>query len=248
MRLTAGPPCTLVVIPTYNERGNLPGIVARLRAAVPEADVLVVDDASPDGTGQVADQLARDAAVSVLHRAGRRGLGAAYLDGFAWGLDRGYALLTEMDADGSHLPEELPRLLTAARRADVVLGSRWLPGGAVRRWSRSRQLLSLGANRFVPRMLGLPLADATGGFRVFRRTVLETLPTAETVSEGYCFQVEMAWRAWQAGFRLAQVPVTFVERESGESKMSRDIFAEALWRVTRWGLARLAGRPLGSGA
>jgi glycosyltransferase involved in cell wall biosynthesis len=240
-------PRTLVVVPTYNERENLAGVVGRLRAAAPEAEVLIVDDNSPDGTGAVADELARDPAVAVLHRAVKRGLGAAYVDGFATGLERGYDLLVEMDADGSHLPEELPRLLAATRRADVVLGSRWLPGGAVRRWSPGRRWLSLGANRFVPRMLGLPLADATGGFRVFRRTVLDRLPVAETASEGYCFQVELAWRAWQAGFRVVQAPITFVERERGASKMSRGIVLEALTRSTRWGAGRFTGRPLGRG-
>jgi glycosyltransferase involved in cell wall biosynthesis len=246
-KLTGEHPRVLVVVPTYNERGNLPGVVARLRSAVPEADLLIVDDASPDGTGEVADRLAAGGDAAVLHRPGKRGLGSAYVHGFAWGLERGYELLVEMDADGSHLPEELPRLLAAARHADVVLGSRWMPAGAVRHWSHGRRLLSLAANRYAPLLLGLPLVDATGGFRVFRRSVLERLPIADVCSEGYCFQVEAAWRAWQAGFRIAQVPITFVEREWGQSKMSRAILAEAAWQVSRWGAGRLAGRPLGAG-
>lgn len=234
----------LVCVPTYDERDTLPGTVARLRAAVPEADVLVLDDASPDGTGEVADRLAaQDAQVHVVHRPGKAGLGAAYVAGFRWGLDRGYAVLVEMDADGSHQPEELPRLLAALRGADVVLGSRWVPGGQVRNWPRSRLLLSRGGNAYARLALGIPLTDSTGGFRAYRAEVLRTLPLGEVASQGYCFQVDLAWQAMRAGFRVVEVPITFVERSVGYSKMSRAIVLEALWRVTRWGLtARLPGR------
>ncbi len=227
----------LVVIPTYNERLNLPPLVERLRMAVPEADVLVVDDGSPDGTGQVADGLAvGDPAVSALHRERKSGLGGAYLAGFAVGRRNGYDVLVEMDADGSHLPEELPRLLTALRGADVVLGSRWVPGGAVRNWPASRKVLSLAGNSYARLVLRLPLADATGGFRAYRTSALATLELETVASQGYCFQVELAWRAQRRGCTVVEVPITFTERTVGESKMSRDVVAEALWRITWWGL------------
>jgi GT2 family glycosyltransferase len=227
----------LVCIPTYDERENLPGTLSRLRAAVPEADVLVIDDASPDGTGDIADRMAADdPAVHVLHRAGKAGLGAAYVAGFAWGLERGYDVLVEMDADGSHTPEELPRLLAALHGADVVLGSRWMPGGEVRNWPRSRLALSRGGNVYVRTALGMPLTDATGGFRAYRASVLRGLALETVASQGYCFQVDVVWQAWRRGCRVVEVPITFVERERGQSKMSRDIVAEALWRVTWWGI------------
>lgn len=233
----------LVVVPTYNELPNLPVLLQRLRAAVPEADVLVVDDGSPDGTGELADVLAAgDPAVAVLHRERKSGLGGAYLAGFAVGRERGYDVLVEMDADGSHAPEELPRLLTALRGTDAVLGSRWVPGGAVRNWPTSRKVLSLGGNTYARIVLGLPLADATGGYRAYRTSVLADLELESVTSEGYCFQVELAWRAQRRGFRVVEVPITFTERTAGESKMSRDIVAEALWRVTWWGLAARARR------
>jgi dolichol-phosphate mannosyltransferase len=229
----------LVVMPTYNERENLASVAARLRAAVPEADLLVVDDASPDGTGEIADGLAAgDGQVHVLHRAGKGGLGTAYLDGFRWALERGYQVLVEMDADGSHAPEELPRLLVALRGADVVLGSRWVSGGEVRNWSRSRELLSRAGNTYARFALRLPLRDATGGYRAYRRVVLDELPLHDVASTGYCFQIDLAWRAWQAGFRVVEVPITFAERVAGASKMSRAIVAEAMWRVSLWGLRR----------
>jgi dolichol-phosphate mannosyltransferase len=229
----------LVVIPTYDERENLPRVVARLRAAVPTADVLVVDDASPDGTGEVADRLAAtDDRVAVLHRGAKEGLGAAYLAGFAWGIARHYEVLVEMDADGSHAPEELPALLAALDEADVVLGSRWVPGGAVVDWPRRRELLSRGGNAYARLALGLPVRDATGGFRAYRREVLEQVDLSGVSSAGYCFQVDLVWRAWQAGFRIVEVPIRFVERVNGVSKMNRAIVAEALWRVTVWGLRR----------
>ena len=227
----------LVVVPTYNEAPNLPPIVTRVRAAVPHADVLVVDDASPDGTGAIADSLAgQDEQVHVLHRRGKEGLGAAYIAGFRWGLARGYDVLVELDADGSHLPEQLPRLLDALRDADVVLGSRWVPGGEVHNWPRSRRLLSRGGNTYTRLALGLPLRDATGGYRAYRRTTLEVLDLDAVSSQGYCFQIDLAWRALQRGCTVVEVPMTFVERELGASKMTGAIVREALWRVTAWGL------------
>ena len=233
----------LVVIPTYDERDNLPGVVGRLRAAVPDADVLVVDDASPDGTGAVADELsANDRDVHVLHRAAKQGLGPAYLAGFRWGLERGYDAFVEMDADGSHAPEQLPSLLAALGDADVVLGSRWVPGGAVVDWPRRRELLSRGGNAYARLLLGLPVRDATGGFRVYRRRVLESIELADVASAGYCFQVDLLWRAWRARFRVVEVPITFVERVAGVSKMDRHVVAEALWRITVWGFSARTGR------
>ena len=228
----------LVIVPTYNERENLPRIVARARAAVPCAHVLVADDASPDGTGAVADDLAAsDDQVHVLHRPGKQGLGAAYLHGFAWGMEREYDVLVEMDADGSHLPEQLPDLLDRIEAgADVVLGSRWVPGGSVVNWPVHREILSRGGNTYTRLVLGIPLRDATGGFRAFRRSALESLNLADVASQGYCFQVDLAWRAVQAGLRVEEVPITFVERESGTSKMHRGIVTEALWRTTQWGV------------
>jgi glycosyltransferase involved in cell wall biosynthesis len=232
----------LVCIPTYDEHEVLPLTIARLRAAVPEADVLVADDASPDGTGKIADELAsEDPAIHVLHRSAKEGLGAAYVAAFGWALKHGYDVVVEMDADGSHQPEELPRLLAALRDADLVLGSRWVSGGKVENWPMSRLLLSRGGNAYTRIVLGLPLADATGGFRAYRAELLRALPLGEIASQGYCFQVDLAWRAVREGYRVVEVPITFVERSVGYSKMSRAIVAEALWRVTRWGAsARLA--------
>jgi glycosyltransferase involved in cell wall biosynthesis len=233
----------LVVIPTYNERENLEIVATRLHAAVPHADLLVVDDNSPDGTGALADALAESEDwVHVLHRTAKEGLGAAYLAGFAWARDKGYDVVVEMDADGSHAPEQLPRLLAALEHADLVLGSRWVEGGEVRNWPRSRELLSRGGNAYTRLVLGLPLKDATGGYRAYRRTVLDPLLDSGVASQGYCFQVDLAWQVWQAGHRVVEVPITFVERERGESKMSRAIVAEALWRVTVWGVTSRRSR------
>ena len=229
----------LVVVPTYDERLNIEPVVGRVRAAGPGADVLVVDDASPDGTGEIADRLAaEDPQVHVLHRVGKQGLGSAYLAGFGWGLQRGYDVLVEMDADGSHQPEQLPALLAALADADLVLGSRWVPGGSVVNWPRSRELLSRGGNTYVRLALGLGLRDATGGFRAFRRETLDKLDLDAVASQGYCFQVDLARRAVSQGLRVVEVPIEFVEREHGDSKMSGAIVREALWRVTVWGLAR----------
>ncbi|MFD7729160.1 polyprenol monophosphomannose synthase [Kitasatospora phosalacinea] len=233
----------LVIIPTYNEAENVERIVSRVRAAVPEAHVLVADDNSPDGTGKIADALAADDDhVKVLHRKGKEGLGAAYLAGFRWGIDDGYDVLVEMDADGSHQPEELPRLLTALRSADLVLGSRWVPGGAVVNWPKSRLLLSKGGSTYSRLMLDVPIRDVTGGYRAFRKETLLGLGMDQVASQGYCFQVDLAWRTVKAGFKVAEVPITFVEREHGASKMSRSIVVEALWRVTAWGVADRVAR------
>ncbi|MFJ9413144.1 polyprenol monophosphomannose synthase [Streptomyces sp. NPDC101227] len=228
---------TLVIIPTYNEAENIKPIVSRVRSAVPEAHVLVADDNSPDGTGKLADELAaEDDHVHVLHRKGKEGLGAAYLAGFRWGTDNGYGVLVEMDADGSHRPEELPRLLTALKGADLVLGSRWVPGGRVVNWPKSREFLSRGASAYSRALLDVPIRDVTGGFRAFRVETLKGLGLEEVASAGYCFQVDLARRAVRAGFHVVEVPITFVDREHGDSKMSRDIMVEALWRITAWGV------------
>lgn len=229
----------LVVIPTYNERDNLAPIVGRVHAVLPSVHVLVVDDGSPDGTGEIADKLAAgDDRVHVLHRTEKAGLGAAYVAGFRWGLDRDYAVLVEMDADGSHAPEDLPRLLDALQDADLVLGSRYVPGGRVVNWPRRREALSRGGNVYAKLALGVRLNDITGGFRAFRRQVLETLVLRTVASHGYCFQVDLAWRTIQAGFSVVEVPITFTDREIGESKMSGAIVREAFVRVTKWGLRR----------
>jgi dolichol-phosphate mannosyltransferase len=244
----------VVIIPTYNERENLPLITARLRAAVPEAHVLVADDNSPDGTGAIADDLAAgDDHVHVMHRRGKEGLGAAYLAGFDWALENGFDVVVEMDADGSHQPEQLPRLLDALRDADLVLGSRWVPGGSVVNWPRSREALSRGGSLYTRLMLGVPMRDATGGYRAFRADTLRKIDLVGVESAGYCFQVELGWRAVRAGMRVREVPIEFVERELGDSKMNQRIVVEALWRVTLWGAQdkaakarrRLAGKRSG---
>ena len=231
----------LVCIPTYNEADNLELIVQRLRESVPDADVLVIDDGSPDGTGEIADRLAADDhAVHVLHRTQKQGLGAAYVAGFRWGQEQGYDVLVEMDADGSHQPVQLPRLLAALDHADLVLGSRYVPGGSVCNWSRRRELLSRGGNIYTRLALGLPMHDATGGYRAFRRTTLEKVGLDDVASQGYCFQVDLAWRTHLAGMRIVEVPITFIERERGTSKMSGAIVREALTKVTLWGGAHRA--------
>lgn len=238
----------LVIIPTYNEAENIKAIVGRVRQAVPDAHVLVADDNSPDGTGKLADELAaEDDHVQVLHRKGKEGLGAAYLAGFRWGMEHGYGVLVEMDADGSHQPEELPRLLTALKGADLVLGSRWVPGGRVVNWPKSREFISRGGSLYSRVALDLPLRDITGGFRAFRSETLKGLGLQDVASQGYCFQVDLARRAVKAGYHVVEVPITFVERELGDSKMSRDILVEALWRVTAWGVGERVGKVLGRG-
>jgi dolichol-phosphate mannosyltransferase len=234
----------LVVIPTYDEIGSLGGVLDRLHAAVPAAHVLVVDDASPDGTGELADaRAAADERVHVLHRAGKGGLGPAYVAGFRWAAEHDYGVVVEMDADGSHPPERLPALLAALEDADLVLGSRYVPGGRVKDWPAHRLALSWVGNLYTRWVLRLPLADATGGYRAARADLLARLPFDEVASEGYCFQVDWAWRAARAGARVVEVPIVFTERAVGRSKMSGSIVAEALARVTWWGVRdRLADR------
>lgn len=250
-------PRTVMVVPTYNEAENLAWIVGRLRAAQPGLDVLVVDDGSPDGTGTIADALAaEDPAVAVVHRTEKAGLGAAYLHGFGVALDAGYEVIGEMDADGSHQPEQLHRLLTALGDADLVIGSRYVPGGSVVNWSRFRQLLSRGGNLYVRLLLGMPVRDATAGFRLFRREALEAVDLAAVQSTGYVFQTDMTHRVLTAGLRVREVPIEFVERVRGDSKMSRQVATESLRKITRWGLAergarvrrRLGGRRVSPGA
>jgi dolichol-phosphate mannosyltransferase len=238
----------LVIIPTYNEAGNLTAVVERLRASVPDAHVLIADDNSPDGTGEIADRLAAtDHHVHVMHRAGKEGLGKAYLAGFAWGMGEGYDVLVEMDADGSHRPEELPRLLAHIPHADVVLGSRWVPGGAVVNWPASRRALSRGGSLYTRLALGIPTRDATGGYRAYRTSALRELDLDTVDSNGYCFQIDLLWRALQRGLLVREVPITFVEREIGDSKMSGRIVREALVNVSRWGLARRWAQITGRG-
>jgi dolichol-phosphate mannosyltransferase len=241
---------TLVIIPTYNERENIGSIVGRVRASAPDVDVLIVDDGSPDGTGDLADALAAtDANVHVLHRAGKDGLGAAYRAGMSWALDAGYAAIVEMDADGSHQPEQLPRLLAALRGpaaddagADVVLGSRWVEGGGVVNWPATRRFISRGGSAYSRIALGLPVKDVTGGYRAFTADALRALQYERTDSQGYCFQIDMTRRAYDAGLQIVEVPITFVERELGASKMGGGIVVEAMARVTLWGLTGLPRR------
>jgi dolichol-phosphate mannosyltransferase len=227
----------LVIVPTYNEAENIRLITERVRRSVPSVDLLIADDNSPDGTGGIADELAAsDNHVFVMHRAGKQGLGAAYVAGFSWAKDKGYDVVVEMDADGSHAPEELPKLLDALRDTDAVLGTRYVPGGSVHNWPMHRLLLSRGGNIYIRMALGMPFKDATGGYRAYRMAVLDKIDVATVASQGYSFQVELAWRAYKHGFRVAEVPITFTERERGASKMSGNIFKEQLLRVTVWGL------------
>ena len=234
---------TLVVIPTYNERENLPGLVRSLRSRYPKVAVLVVDDDSPDGTGDQADRLAAaDPLVFVLHRERKEGLGVAYRAGFEWGLGSDYDRFVEMDADGSHSPAELRRLLNASHTADLVIGSRWVAGGRVVDWPWYRRLISRMGTQYARLWLGLPVRDATAGFRVLSRRALERLDLDAIASHGYCFQIDVARRVQAAGLPILEVPVTFEERKHGRSKMTMGIILEALWRVTVWGLRRQAAR------
>jgi glycosyltransferase involved in cell wall biosynthesis len=227
----------LVVVPTYNEAGSIGEVIDRVLAADRRVEVLVVDDASPDGTGDLVERRAAgEPRLHLLRRPGKQGLGVAYRAGFAWGLARGYDALVEMDADLSHPPERLPALLDGLTGADLVIGSRYVPGGRTVNWPALRQLISRGGNAYVRLALRLPVHDATAGFRAYRRQVLEALPLEAVQSNGYCFQVEMAHRTWQEGFRVVEVPITFTERAAGASKMSQRIVAEALLRVTLWAL------------
>lgn len=228
---------TLTIIPTYNEIDALPRTLERLRAAVPDSDVLIVDDSSPDGTGDLAEELReRDSQIHVLHRTEKTGLGGAYVAGFQWGLERDYDAFVELDADGSHQPEQLPGLLAALDQADLVIGSRWTPGGSVVNWPLHRELISRCGSFYSRTMLGLKVRDITAGFRVFRRSTLERIPLESIESVGYGFQVDMTFRVARLGMTIREVPITFVERTLGESKMSSGIVLEAVANVTRWGL------------
>ena len=229
----------LVIVPTYYELENIKLITAGIRSAAPEVDILITDDNSPDGTGRVADELAAsDSHIKVLHRPAKNGLGAAYLDAFSWAKNNNYDVVVEMDADGSHRPQDLVAMLIALNNADVVLGSRWVRGGKVVNWPLHREILSRGGNIYTRLCLGIPIKDATGGFRAYRMNALSQMKINDVQSQGYCFQVDMAWRAMQSGLRVAEVPITFVERQIGESKMSGDIVKEALIRVTQWGIEK----------
>ncbi len=226
-----------VVLPTYNEAGTIAEVVQRVLAASPGAQILVVDDDSPDGTGGIVDGIAADEPrIRVLHRSHKEGLGPAYLAGFADALSRGYDVIIEMDSDLSHDPADVARLIDGTSSADLVIGSRYVLGGATTNWSRARELLSRSANVFARTVLRFHLRDSTSGFRAYRREVLETLPLERIRSEGYGFQIEMAWRAWALGFRIAEIPITFSERREGASKMSRAIVFEAAAKVTGWAL------------
>jgi dolichol-phosphate mannosyltransferase len=228
------PSQALVIVPTYNERENLPGLVEALLAVTPAVDVLVVDDNSPDGTGDVADALHDlTGRVHVIHRAGKQGLGTAYLEGFRFALRHDYDFIVEMDADGSHRPEDLPRLLTAAQHADVVIGSRNVSGGRVVGWSPLRHLISAAGSLYARSVLRLPIRDCTAGFKAFRRTALAALDLSSLRSSGYAFQVEVNYACVRAGLQLAEVPVVFPDRTVGKSKMSARIALEAVVMVLR---------------
>jgi dolichol-phosphate mannosyltransferase len=233
----------LVVVPTYNESANLPLIVPQILAQDPQLDVLVVDDNSPDGTGQLADQMAAaDPRVHVMHRPGKGGLGKAYLAGFRWALERDYELIIEMDADFSHDPKFLRELLRAVENADLVIGSRYKTGVNVINWPISRLLLSLGANQYARWITGLPIIDSTGGFKCFRRRVLQAIDFERVRSNGYAFQIEMSFRAWKKGFRLVEIPIVFSDRVEGQSKMNKRIVREAIWMVWWLRLKAMVGQ------
>ena len=231
---------TLVIMPTYNELASLEESVAGVLKHAPQVDILVVDDASPDGTGELAESLAKtNPRVHVLHRTDKQGLGAAYLAGFEWGFARDYETLVEMDADGSHRAEDLPKLLARAKDAELVIGSRWVAGGAVVNWPWYRKAISKGGTRYADLMLGSKIKDMTAGFRAYDSKFLKTLDLDGVAARGYAFQVEMAWRTQRAGGRVIEVPIIFVERAQGVSKMTTAIVLEALWLVTKWGVSRL---------
>jgi dolichol-phosphate mannosyltransferase len=239
----------IICLPTYDERDNLAPIVEAIHAVVPEVDVLVVDDDSPDGTGRVADELAaRDPRVNVLHRAAKQGLGRAYLDAFAWALARGYGLVLEMDADFSHDPRHLPALLSAARGADLVLGSRYVPGGGTVNWGFGRRIVSRGGSLYARTILGVGVRDLTGGFKCFRREVLEAIDLATVQCSGYAFQIELTYRALRRGFRVVEVPIVFADRRVGRSKMSRRIVLEAMRKVWSMRFSRFARERRGAAA
>lgn len=238
------PDRALVIVPTYNERFNIARLIPAILAQDPSLEVLVVDDASPDGTGDVVDGIAaNNNRVNIIHRPGKLGLGTAYIAGFRWALERRYDLVFEMDADFSHNPERLPEFLATIREADVVLGSRYQNGHVnVVNWPMSRLFLSYAANIYARAVTGLPIFDTTGGFKCFRRNVLESIDLNSVKSNGYAFQIEMSYRAWKRGFRLVEIPIIFVDRTEGESKMSKKIVREAIWMVWRLRWWSLTGR------
>jgi len=233
----------LVVIPTYNEKENLPTIIPEVLAQDERLSVLVVDDNSPDGTGRMADEIAKDnPRVHVLHRTAKQGLGKAYLAGFRWALERHYDRIFEMDADFSHKPEYLPAFLKESMEFDIVLGSRYISGVNVINWPMSRLLLSYYANMYARVVTGLPVRDSTGGFKCFRREVLEAIDLDAVASNGYAFQIEMSFRAWKKGFTIKEIPIVFTDREQGHSKMSKKIVREAIWMVPKLRLLSWTGR------
>ena len=234
----------IVCLPTYNERDNLEPMVRALGKVLPDsARVLVIDDNSPDGTGELADRLAGELGfVEVLHRERKEGLGPAYLAGFRRALDDGAELILEVDCDFSHDPDDVPRLLTAAENADLVLGSRYVEGGRVENWGALRRFVSWGGSFYARTLLGVPVRDLTGGFKCFRRVVLEEIELDAVTSTGYAFQIETTYRALRAGFRVVEIPITFADRTAGSSKMSKAIFLEAVWKVPALRLRSLAGR------
>jgi len=238
------PDRALVIVPTYNERFNIARLIPAVLAQDPSLEVLVVDDGSPDGTGAIVDGIAaNNARVHVIHRASKLGLGTAYIAGFRWALERKYDLVFEMDADFSHNPERLPEFLEAIRESDVVLGSRYQNGHVnVVNWPMSRLFLSYGANIYARFVTGLPIFDTTGGFKCFRRNVLESIDLNSVKSNGYAFQIEMSYRAWKRGFQLFEIPIIFVDRTEGVSKMSKKIVREAIWMVWRLRWWTLTGR------
>ncbi|WP_375399793.1 polyprenol monophosphomannose synthase [uncultured Amnibacterium sp.] len=243
----SNPASTVIIIPTYDEVENIENAVAAVLGNLPDAHVLIVDDASPDGTGVIADRLAnQDERVRVLHRASKDGLGGAYIAGFRWALERDYALVGEFDADGSHPASSLPvmqRSILASDDIGLVIGSRWVRGGRVLNWPKSREALSRGGNAYARLMLGLGVHDVTAGFRLYRGALLGRIDMDSVASKGYCFQVDLTVRTLAAGGRVEEVPISFQERVLGVSKMSRSIVLEAMWMVTIWGVARALGAP-----
>ena len=241
---------TLVVIPTYNEAENIGTVVAQTLSAVPTTHVLIVDDASPDGTGRLADELAEaDDRVHVLHRITKNGLGKAYVEAFAWALEHNYDVVVEMDADGSHPASTLPEMIDTLRagaeatpRVGVVIGSRWVQGGRVENWPKSREALSRGANLYARAALGIRTNDLTGGYRAYRADALAAMDLADVDSQGYCFQIDLTIRTVNAGFGVVEVPIVFKDREFGVSKMSGNIVVEAMLKVTAWGIGRRASQ------
>lgn len=228
----------LVIVPTYNERATIAEVARRLFDAAGESvELMVVDDGSPDGTAEVVKQLASGLyPIHLIERPGKQGLGSAYVAAFRWALERGYDAVVEMDADLSHNPGDVPRLVKALERAELAIGSRYVPGGGTRNWGRFRHLLSRSANVYARTLLGFGVADSTAGFRAYRTSWLVTQNLSSITSEGYAFQIEMTWRVHRSGGRIAEIPITFVERTLGHSKMSRRIVLEALWAVARWGV------------